>query len=170
MYQRSMTNEADCKARDPASGLNMLESFASCDLDTFSLRTSQPCLLPEWIESSVTLPPAGMMRSGKLFERPPLDNRPDVKGFSLLPTPCASDFRRHKFSLETIYKVYTRPIRYGMLLPYVLTIWNIPIPRFPNIYEWIMGFPLNFLKLKQQSKDTETPSALPSQSGSESES
>lgn len=42
----------------------------------------------------------------------------------------------------------------GMELSYILKICNITTSRYPNIYEWMMGAPLNFLTLNEQSKDT----------------
>lgn len=152
-------------------GLNIYESFGKFDPHTHSLKTYQTSLFVDCSEFSLTLPPSGTMRNGRLYERPLLDYRNDGSDFSLLPTPRATDPFRLRFSLKSIYKVCTRThVHFSMELPYFLKICNIPIHRYPNIYEWIMGFPLNYLKLKQQSKDTETQSVRQSQNGSESES
>lgn len=168
--RRSKSIARDLKVSDRAYGLNTFGFFARCDLDTWSLRTSQPSLLMDWIDCSVTLPVSGLMRNGRLYERRHSDCLPAETGFSLLPTPRASDPFRWKFTLPQWLKCMSKENAFAATLPYVMKVWNIPFQRYPNIYEWIMGFPLNYLKLKQQSKDTETPSLHQSQNGSVNES
>lgn len=161
--------DTDSTEQDQDYGLNIYESFASCDPDTFSLKTSQTLLHGGYQEFSATLPQAGMMRNGRLYERPTLSCPITVNGFSLLPTPGASDHRFGvaKFTAEQILKSVAKG---GQIrLSYLLTCSGVPISLFPKVYAWIMGFPLNFLKLKQQSKDMETQYAHPSQNGLENE-
>jgi hypothetical protein len=51
-------------APGPDCGAKWSDSFATYDRATSSWKTSQPCLLVEWIESSVIWPTAGWMRNG----------------------------------------------------------------------------------------------------------
>ena len=76
------------------SGLKWLGLLANFDLDTFSWRTSQTCLLarangrvdglPEFSE---TWPRSGMMRSGIAYRLEPLAPLTSATGFGLWPTP-----------------------------------------------------------------------------------
>lgn len=58
-----------------------------------SWRTSQGSFLPDTLErSSVTFPPSGSMRDGKLYPRSKSERRICAEDFGLLPTPAASGF------------------------------------------------------------------------------
>ena len=162
MHKGLQEKRVDC-------GVSTIESFASFDPDTYLLKTSQHCLMPGWIDSVVTLPPSGMMRNGKLYEHPRLDYRTLVTDYSLLPTPRVFNLNFLKVKLETAIRLCTQKretFGFDLHLTFILKILGVPLSRYPNIYEWIMGFPLNYLKLKQQSKVTETPSHHQSQNGS----
>lgn len=64
--------------------------FAFFDPESSSLKTSQGTLDLGLTPSSVTLPPSGSMRSGRLFERPTSGPATSASGSSsLLPTPIA---------------------------------------------------------------------------------
>lgn len=66
--------------------LKSSESFAQFSLDSYCLKTSQICLTGDLTEFSGNLPKAGLMRNGKLFQRPAWVRRTVGNGFSLLPT------------------------------------------------------------------------------------
>ncbi len=87
---------SDSLVQSPASGLNSPASFAFYDRDTSSWKTSQRSLLGDSIESSVTLPKRGTMRSGRLYELPTLAPRTAASGSSWsrgeYPTPRAEDY------------------------------------------------------------------------------
>lgn len=72
---------------DPGSGLSSLDSLASYDPATHSLRTSQHSLDGDLMLFSATLPRSGTMRNGKLYRRRPLVRRISGSGYSLWPTP-----------------------------------------------------------------------------------
>jgi hypothetical protein len=120
-------------------------------------------------ELCLTLPEAGLMLNGRLYEHQNLGCPSIEKGYSFLPSPKASDGFHLQFSKEQSIKMETRGKFEGDTIIHILKILDVPLSRFPNIYEWMMGFPLNYLKLRQQSKDMETPLRHPLQDGSESE-
>lgn len=63
--------------------------FAYFDPESACLRTSQGTLALDLTECSLTLPRAGSMRNGQLFERPTLERRTDANAY--LSTPLARD-------------------------------------------------------------------------------
>lgn len=75
------------------SGRISLESFAYYDHATSSWKTYQACLFrdQEWETYSESFPKWGIAKSGRLYRRQPLVRPTSEKGFSLLPTPAASE-------------------------------------------------------------------------------
>lgn len=83
-------SEPASTARDPDSGANTFASFAyfcPSDCGRWQLKTSQGCLLEDWIASSVIWPSSGVMRNGKLYERPTSARLTDERESSSWPTP-----------------------------------------------------------------------------------
>ena len=85
------------KGHEAASGLKSSVSFASYHQDTSSWRTSQTCLVAlaknqgdGLAEYSETWPSAGMMRSGKTYQREPWALPITANEFGLLPTVAKS--------------------------------------------------------------------------------
>ncbi len=167
-FHNSTIKDLGLKESDQGYGVNITESFASYDRDTYSLKTSQPLLMADWRESSVTFSGGGMMRNGRLYERPQLDCHTPERDFLLLPTCRASDPFRMRFSKQSVLKTCLRE-RGEIALPYVLILLDVPFQKYPNIYAWMMGAPMNYLKLKTQSQGSETVLLCPSPSGSEKE-
>jgi hypothetical protein len=103
---RSLGAASD-KMTSAGSGLSLLESFATCDLDGCSLRTSQgssPATGPKWKTLQGTLfgnqecrtyseswPAAGMTRNGIAYRLPRSVPRTCVTGRSSLPTLRSSE-------------------------------------------------------------------------------
>lgn len=91
-----------------------------------------------------TFPKSGMMHNGKLYPRVPLVQNIKGKGFSLLPTPKASDWMKMIFSEESSLKatfgshVNSTPI-------HVLKM--IGLSPTESFYEWLMGFPKKWTDL-----------------------
>ena len=72
-------------------GQSLPESLGEFDPATYSLRTSQGCLLTNQCEEFLaTFPRSGTMRNGKVFQRPPLVPLTYATGFGYLPTPDKS--------------------------------------------------------------------------------
>ena len=78
--------------RDLGCGLSLPESFASYDRDTSSWRTSQYSLLEGLTEFLEPWPKSGTMRSGFVYQLPPLVRRTSDGECSLLPTPTAERY------------------------------------------------------------------------------
>jgi len=137
-----------------AYGLNMPELFGSFDLDTSSLRMSQRLLFADLNECSVALPRAGTMRNGKLFRRRCWARRMKETGFSLWPTPQASDGKRMEFSREAHLKHQARNRLIGWGTgPAGLNVvahCQIEFDGCPtaNFVEWLMGFPMNWTAIE----------------------
>ena len=77
-------------ARDLASGLSSLASFAYYDHVSSSWKMSQHSLVEDSAESSVIFPRAGSMRSGRLFERQMSALHTSENESSCWPTPTAT--------------------------------------------------------------------------------
>jgi hypothetical protein len=75
------------KVSDLGCSLKLSESFAQFSPDSYCLKTSQPLLTGDLTVFSGKLPKAGLMRNGKLFQRPAWERLTKGNGFSSLPTP-----------------------------------------------------------------------------------
>ncbi len=140
--------EVDWRAREAAFGFNTSELFAFFDPQSLSLRTAQHCLFEDSIRFCVDFPPAGLMRSGRLFARPILLCRTVENDCSLLPTPTASMGKRgwglsKTGRLRYSRQIYDNAMRHGYKPPITLL-------------EWMMGFEENHTAI------ADTPSAMPS--------
>lgn len=85
----SMPPEKPQPAQD-SSGI-WCESFAWFDLDSGSWRTWQSCLMDTWEVYSKPWPPAGMMRNGIAWQRPPLAHPTIAEEYTFLPTITCSE-------------------------------------------------------------------------------
>lgn len=125
-----------------ASGLSSIESFASYDPDTCSLKTSQVYLFQELSEFSETWPRAGTMRSGKCFRLPVLGRSTKENGSLSLPTPTASDAETHPNDFQRFQSLQAslhRLLGKGFISPCFV--------------EWMMNFPITWTELR----DSGTP-------------
>jgi len=80
---------------EAAFGQSTRDSLASFDRATSSWRTSQGFLASDLIESSLTLPLMGTVRSGFLCPLPTWEGHISENGFSSLPTLTKSDAHLH---------------------------------------------------------------------------
>ena len=111
------------------------DCFAQLDLITSSWKTAQRSLRIEeaaiWQQYSGSFPKAGMMRSGRLYQRVQWVHHTCGNDCSSWPTPTASMWKAWPFSKNTKnrYKESTinRALAYGQ-------------PQ-PHLQEWLMGFP-----------------------------
>jgi hypothetical protein len=88
------------KVSDLGCSLKSSESFAQFSPDSYCLKTSQPLLTGGLTEFSGKLPKAGLMRNGKLYQRPAWERLTKGNGFSLLPTPNASDINQGSIPVQ----------------------------------------------------------------------
>ena len=153
---------------------------AWCRLSDQSLSSSKthlPCSLEDSISFSVTLPRAGMMRNGMLFQLDSSDLPTVENGCLLLPTPTASDGT----GPGAIMPEWHRIIRDGSGFPRRMDAktdgtWSVGLARFtqyaaflpliPELSEWLMGYPRDWTE--SEPSETPSPPLLRNGSGDES--
>ncbi len=87
----ALDESGESTLNDLACGLNSLGLLGNFDPDSYSLRTSQVCLITNLCDEFLeTFPRAGTMLNGKVFQRPPLVPLTFATGFGYLPTPDKS--------------------------------------------------------------------------------
>ena len=138
--------ERDLKEKDQRYGPNLVESFARFNQNGLLLKMFRGYIqltmdnsLPKFLE---TYPRAGMMRNGMLFRQRPLARLTEEIGFSLWPTPNASD--------ERVWISGFSGLRSRKVIP------ELGIKKGwinPKLSEWLMGFPINWTDLSH----SETP-------------
>ena len=128
-------SEKGLEEKSPGFGPNSQESFARFDPDTRSWKTHQHSGGEDWEEFLETWPRSGLMRNGRCFQRPHLVPTAYGKGCSLLPTPCARDWKGKGY-----------PSSLTRLLCDQFGGHCYPSPTF---YERIMGFPSTWSELKE---------------------
>ena len=156
----SMSSRGDSPARTSAtqesgkasrgngrdSGQSLPASFASYDPDTSSWRTSQLCLFGGWELFSETWPRAGMMLSGRCYQRAPLAHHIHDQGCSFWPTPQAQDA---KHAAPTDWELSQQET--GKQLHLHTALYQILGERgavHPQLSEWLMGFPIGWTDLE----------------------
>ncbi len=144
-------------------GQNNSEFFASYDPDTHSLKTLQGLLFSDSTESCQTLPPSGSMLNGKCYLEPVLVHQMSVRGYSSLPTPGHRDYR--DVSMKEAYAASRDGHQPSLATEILLA--GVGGQRIGQIYEWVMGFPYDFLGSSLEC--TETPLSPQSLNGSENE-
>jgi len=116
-------NEEASQAADRDCGQSTRASFAKCDRDSLSWRTSQRCVFGGWAPFSETWPRAGMMLSGTAYLLQPSAPLTDATGYSssrgpnsigLWPTPTADKDRTTNYNQG------------GMSLGYAARQWPTP--------------------------------------------
>ena len=147
-------------------------SFARLDPDGSWLKTYQGCyqvrLDGSLEEFSGTWPRAGMMQSGIAYQRRRLAPHIVETGYSLWPTPTASDWITRRFGIGSLVRRYCRKrplgeLRMGPRLGEVLA-GEFGCYQSSSLTEWLMGFPPKWTDLDV----SETPSSRKSRSSSES--
>lgn len=148
----------ESRASVPGFGRRSCDSFVWFDRDSSSWKTWQLCLIGGWEEFSEIWPRAGLMRNGECSARP-ISHYPIKEiGYSLWPTPSASDGLRAKFSLPQLQKTFARlasewltgPAQGNLSEHFAAECDSCLMPEFS---EWVMGFPVGWTDLG----DAETP-------------
>lgn len=132
------------KVKDRDYGLNMKEYWGRLDLASSSLKTAQCSLVEDSNTSYADFPSSGMMLNGDCFMLPSSDFHTYEKGFMELPTPAASD---GKVLLKTVasYKKYYQNGHQDKSL-YQFQLNGLTANQAMQMYEWMMGFPKNWIK------------------------
>jgi len=115
-------------------------SFAKYDPDSCSWRTAQCSLLGDLEPFSETWPQWGLMRDGECWEQRTLEQTIKETESGLWPTPKASEGGGNAGGAN------------GRRIAKENGTW-IPHSINPNLYEWLMGWPLGWTDLKPLEMD-----------------
>jgi hypothetical protein len=116
------------------------DSYAIYDPATSSLRTHRTLRRRVSTESYVTLPKAGTMQNGTVYERTTSVRHTCGNDCILLPTPIRSDKNDRGARTD-----YSRRLNGPSGSPRLAAI--IGGPSNPNHREWLMGFPIGWTKI-----------------------
>ena len=135
-------------------GLNISESFAQFDRDSYSWKTSQLCLDGDLEEFSETFPRAGMMRNGNVFRRVPLALSTDAIGYLSSPTVTKQNIceptnpsDRIRILASGWFLKTTKNGTEGSMNWSAWVLQNAVVPT-PKLSEWWMGFPIGWTGLE----------------------
>ena len=150
-------SESESVAGEADYSLNSCGWFARYDHESSSWKTSQRCLLTEWIKFSESWPKAGLMRNGKCYRRVPLVPHISANVSSFLPTPKASaaNYGRPRENDRGDLQVYAiqfptptaRDWKSGKVSDATMEKNSRPLSEAiggqlnPAWVEWLMGFP-----------------------------
>ena len=127
--------EKDLMESDLDYGEKWHGSFAKYDPDTHSLRTPQCSLFEDSTEYCATLPRWGSMRIGECWEQTLLEQSTNETEYGLWPTPTTPSGGGNCGGSGA----YKNAIKNGTHIPHSIN---------PNLYEWLMGWPIGWTDLK----------------------
>jgi hypothetical protein len=132
--------EMDLTENAAPCGLKWRGWLAKYDHSTCSWKTAQCSLLEEESESLVTLPRWGMTVDGLLWEQPTLEPNTKETECGLWPTPTTPSGGGNCGGSGA----YKNALKNGTYIPHSIN---------PNLYEWLMGWPLGWTDLKPLEMD-----------------
>ena len=125
-------------------GLKCGEFVGKLDQTTLSLKTAQCSLFEDSSKSFSTFPKSGICVSGNVFTLRNLDSIIRENDSLVLPTPSKSDAFIILQSLESYQKYYRNG--HQDKTTYQCQLNGLTASQTLNLYEWMMGFPLNWTK------------------------
>jgi hypothetical protein len=133
----------------PRCGRTLQGYLAFFDPGSSSSRTATLCECEDSTESSQTLPRSGLMRSGTLSPLPTSAHRTCGEGYSLWPTPTASDAKRARMALSSLAKAYWKKKagrrrgkqHHGSSILGETLAARFGLRQGGGFTEWLMGFP-----------------------------
>lgn len=128
----------------PGYGRNIREFWGKLDLNTSSLRTAQCSLLEDLNKSFATLPKAGMTVNGNVYRLCSLGSITRENVCTVLPTPSKSDAKIILKSSSQYQKYYTNGHQDKALYQFHLN--GLTANQAMIMYEWMMGFPMDWTK------------------------
>ena len=131
--QELMENDQEC-------GEKWRASFVKYDPDSSLWRTHQCSLLGDLDEFLETWPQWGLMRNGECWEQRMLEQNTNETEFGLWPTPTTPSGGGNCGGSGA----YKNAIKNGTHIPHSIN---------PNLYEWLMGWPLGWTDLKPLEMD-----------------
>jgi hypothetical protein len=152
--EKSKLSQADFRARtfpqlekeqaltvnDRDSGEKWRGSFAKYDPTTHLLKTPQCSLFEDSIEYCATLPRWGSMRTGECWELTMLEQSINATESGLWPTPTTPSGGGNCGGSGA----YKNALKNGTHVPHSIN---------PNLYEWLMGWPIGWTDLKPLEMD-----------------
>jgi hypothetical protein len=139
----SLANEVD--SGPSSSGL-----WAKFDRHTCSLKTAQHSLLEDLIASSPTLPVSGLMRAGRIYQRPSLAPVTSVTAPGSLPTPLKSWSTRGPGLSNNLNNLrMSLGVTQDCLAIVEAVGWRWPA----TFAEWMMGWPLQWSAMQPLEMD-----------------
>jgi hypothetical protein len=127
--------EKDLMESDQDYGEKWHGSFAKYDPDTHLLRTPQCSLFEDSTEYCAILPRWGSMRTGECWEQTLLEQNINETEYGLWPTPTTPSGGGNCGGSGA----YKNAIKNGTHIPHSIN---------PNLYEWLMGWPIGWTDLK----------------------
>jgi hypothetical protein len=138
-------------AQEADFGLSMPESFGSYDQSTSSWKTSHDSCETVLDKSSVIWPKSGMMRNGRVYQRPEWVPRIAEKESSLLLTPIEMDGSGGVSTMALGYK-RAKPHGFGSLSEQLNVAYGLrPDAAF---MEMMMGYPEDWTLIEGQPSET----------------
>ena len=135
------------------SGKSSHGLLAKYDHHTHSLRTAQLSLFEDSMSFSVTLPRAGTMRSGCVYQQPNVALPISVTASGFLPTPIATDGKRTPIRKKYAYRPIEKDVP-DTLAQWIMRESGLEHARLePPLWEWMMGWPLGWTELKPLETD-----------------
>lgn len=125
-------------------GKNIKELWGKLDLNSSSLKTAQCSLFEDLNKSFAILPKAGMIVNGNVYRLHNLVSIIRENEFTVLPTPSKSDAKIILRSSAQYKKYYMRGHQDKALYQFQLN--GLTANQAMIMYEWMMGFPVNWTK------------------------
>ena len=130
----------DLTEKDQDSGGKWQGSFTKYSQDSCSWKTHQCSLLGDLEQFLETWPRWGSMRTGECWELPMLEQNTKETEFGLWPTPTTPSGGGNCGGSGA----YKNAIKNGTHIPHSIN---------PNLYEWLMGWPIGWTDLKPLEMD-----------------
>ena len=132
--------EQELTEKEAECGRTWQGSLAKLDLNTSLWKTAQCSLLEDLEQSLQTFPRWGSMQNGELYPLPTLVQSIKEKEFGLWPTPTTPSGGGNCGGSGA----YKNALKNGTHIPHSIN---------PNLYEWLMGWPLGWTDLKPLEMD-----------------
>lgn len=141
-------SDSGSMAQDLGYGASLPDWFRKLTPDGSSWRTYRICVRSDSKRCSPTWPRSGLMRNGTVSPLPPLVPHTVGIGSGYWPTPSAADGWNLRFSTKACYRNLMRG--HQPHITHLMKLLGLDISAFPRIYEWAMGYELDWTKLARE--------------------
>ncbi len=143
---RPLEEGTELQATVPACGQNFTELSMKAGPGISSLKTALSCASQGWSISYMTLPKAGMMHNGNVYQLVNLATGTKESGYSSLPTPQKSDLNGRLYCSEVLMKYLKRGGQNKLI--YQCRYNGLTGTQTVHFYEWMAGFPKDWTKIE----------------------